>query len=244
MSTISRREMIGSVSALAATSGFLGMGIQPTFGEISPEMMSDKEYTLPHLPYAYDALEPHIDAQTLKLHHGKHHAGYVKGLNAALHRLHQIRESGSEADLAMAPDVTRDLAFHGSGHVLHTIYWNNLKPGGSKVPESLAKCIDKCFGSFDKMKAHMMKVTTSVAGSGWGVLAFEPMGKRMIILGAHRHENTTMWGCIPLMVIDVWEHAYYLQYQNNRSEYVKNLCEIINWEYTAHRLDMIMKMCA
>jgi Fe-Mn family superoxide dismutase len=235
--------MIGSVSALAAAGGFLGMGLEPALGKMHGGGDGPKEYTLPELPYAYDALEPTIDAQTLKLHHDKHHAGYVKGLNKALSRLQRIRQSGSEADMGMAPDVTQDLAFNGSGHVLHTLYWNCLKPGGSKVPDSLKKHIDKCFGSMDNMKAQMMKVTTSVSGSGWGILAFEPMGKRLIILGAHRHENTTMWGCIPLKVVDVWEHAYYLKYQNNRGEYVKQLANIINYDYVAQRLDMAMKMC-
>jgi len=194
-------------------------------------------YTLPELPYAYDALEPYIDEQTMHLHHDVHHNGYVKGLNAAEAKLAAAREAG---DFALIKHLERDAAFHGSGHILHAIFWPNMAPagngGGGKPSGALAAQIEKDFGSFDAFKAQFVAASTAVEGSGWGILAWQPAGKQLVILTAEKHQNLTQWGVTPLLVLDVWEHAYYLKYQNRRGEYVKNFFNIINWGDVAKRL--------
>jgi len=192
-------------------------------------------HSLMPLPYAYDALEPVIDEQTMRLHHDKHHAGYVKGLINAENKLAEARETG---DYALIKHYEREAAFHGSGHILHSIFWENLSPNGGGEPKGdLAMAINKTFGNFEKFKAQMIAATNSVEGSGWGVLAYQVMFKDLVILQAEKHQNLTQWGAIPLLVIDVWEHAYYLKYQNRRAEFVQNIFNIINWKDVAARYD-------
>lgn len=238
MTALNRRQMMGSLGALAAGGTLFSL----LKDEASAADMSEgvTEYSLPKLPYAYDALAPTIDEQIMRIHHDKHHAGYVKGLNSALDKLQAARQDGKDAEL---PGLTESLAFNGSGHVLHTLYWNNMKPGGGGEPSGmLADHINKNFGNFDAFKRQMSVVSTKVSGSGWGVLAFEPFGHRLVVLGAEKHENHTIWGCFPLLVIDVWEHAYYLQYQNNRGSYVDKIWNVINWDYVAQRCQTAMKL--
>ncbi|MEJ2734932.1 MAG: superoxide dismutase [Anaerolineae bacterium] len=190
-------------------------------------------HELPPLPYPYDALEPHIDEQTMRLHHDIHHAGYVKGLNNAEAKLAEARAAG---DFALVKHWSREAAFHGSGHLLHSIFWPNMisaseaksAPGGA-----LAEAIERDFGSFEAFKAQFIAAATAVEGSGWGILAYRPSDDALVILTAEKHQNLTQWGVIPLLVLDVWEHAYYLKYQNRRGEYVKNFFNIINWENVA-----------
>ena len=186
------------------------------------------EYTLPPLPYSYDALEPHIDAQTMKLHHDIHHLGYVNGLNAAVKELAAAREKG---DYKLVDHWSRKLAFHGSGHFLHSLFWENMAPAGSGgVPSAeLKKAFDEEFGGVDKFKEQFSAASTAVEGSGWGILAWQPQGKRLTILQAENHQKLTQWGVIPLLVLDVWEHAYYLSYQNKRAAYVKVWWNVVNW---------------
>ena len=188
-------------------------------------------YSLP--PLEYKSLEPVIDDATLALHHDKHHAGYVKGANAALDALAKARDAG---DFAAVKHWERELAFHGAGHVLHTLYWAGMWPKGRGQPsEALAKAIDASFGSKDKMLAQFAAATKAVEASGWGVLAWEPLAKRLVILQAERHQDLAIWGCTPILVCDVWEHAYYLKYQNNRGAYVDAWLGIIDWENTSAR---------
>jgi len=193
-------------------------------------------HELPPLPYAYDALEPYIDEQTMRLHHDVHHNGYVKGLNNAEAKLAAAR---AEGDFALIKHWEREAAFHGSGHILHSLFWLNMAPagnGGGGVPSgSLATQIEQDFGSFEAFKAQFVAASTAVEGSGWGILAWQPAGKRLVILTAEKHQNLTQWGVTPLLVLDVWEHAYYLKYQNRRGEYVKNFFHIINWADVAER---------
>ena len=192
-------------------------------------------HELPALPYAYNALEPVIDEQTVTLHHDKHHAGYVKGLNNAEKMLQQAREAN---DFGLIKHWERELAFHGSGHILHTIFWENLAPNGSGEPlGKLAQAIAQDFGDFAKFKAQMMAATNAVEGSGWGVLAWQPIFNRLDIFQAEKHQDLTQWGAIPLLVIDVWEHAYYLKYQNRRLEFVTNIFQIINWQDVTKRYE-------
>jgi len=191
------------------------------------------KYALPPLPYAADALEPFYDKRTVELHHDKHHAAYVAGLNKTLELLAAARKGG---DYAAIRALSRNLAFNGSGHVLHTIFWNSMKPGGSPaVPEALAKAMRDSFGAVDAAQAQFAAATKDVEASGWGVLAYEPAADALLILQAERHEDLTVWGAVPLLVCDVWEHAYYLKYANNRAEWVDNFMKLANWEFAAAR---------
>jgi Fe-Mn family superoxide dismutase len=188
-------------------------------------------FNLPALPYK--SLDPIIDDRTLSLHHDKHHAGYVKGANAALEALAKARDAG---DFASVKHWERQLAFTGSGAVLHTLYWTSMWPGGRGKPsDALAETIDASFGSRPKMMAHMAAATKSVEASGWGILAYEPLSRRLVILQAERHQDLTIWGCVPILVCDVWEHAYYLKYQNRRGEYVDAWASIIDWDSASAR---------
>jgi Fe-Mn family superoxide dismutase len=198
-------------------------------------------HELPPLPYAYDALEPYIDAQTMRLHHDIHHAGYVKGLNTAEERLAQAREA---SDFALIKHWSREAAFHGSGHLLHSIFWPNMiaASAAKSAPEgALAEAIDRDFGSFDAFKAQFKAASNAVEGSGWGILAYRPADDSLVVLTAEKHQNLTQWGVIPLLVLDVWEHAYYLKYQNRRGEYVENFFNIINWDDVAKRYESARK---
>jgi Fe-Mn family superoxide dismutase len=192
-------------------------------------------HVLPPLPYDYSALEPHIDEQTMRLHHDIHHKGYVDGLNAAEEKLKGMRESG---DFAAAQAVQRALAFHGSGHFNHVIFWETMGPGGGGTPGGdLGKQIDKDFGSFDKFQAHFSAAAASVEGNGWGILAWHPVAGHLVVLASMNHQNQGIHGAIPILMLDVWEHAYYLKYQNKRPAYVAAWWNVVNWENVAARFE-------
>jgi Fe-Mn family superoxide dismutase len=194
-------------------------------------------HQLPPLPYAYDALEPYIDEQTMRLHHDIHHEGYLKGLNNAEAKLADARAAG---DFALVKHWSREAAFHGSGHLLHSIFWPNMIAASEAKPApegALAEAIKRDFGSFEAFKSQFVAASTAVEGSGWGILAYRPDDGALVILTAEKHQNLTQWGVVPLLVLDVWEHAYYLKYQNRRGEYVKNFFNIINWDDVAARLE-------
>jgi Fe-Mn family superoxide dismutase len=198
---------------------------------------ADGEYKLPELPYAYDALEPQYDARTLRIHHDRHHAGYVAGVNKTLKQLAEARQAG---DWSRIQPLCRNLAFHGSGHVLHSLFWNSMTPGGAPATGMLADTLKKDFGSVQAATDQLIAAAGAVAGSGWGVLAWEPVGRQCVVLQASKHQNLTIWGVCPLLVVDVWEHAYYLQYQNHRGEWLNNFARIINWPFAAGRLAACM----
>ena len=190
-------------------------------------------YELPALPYAYNALEPHLDEQTVRLHHDKHHAGYVAGANAALAKLEVLRKEG---DFSTVKGIERDLAFHVSGHVNHTIFWESMGPDGGGEPKGeLATQLNKDFGSFAAFKGQFSAATTQVEGSGWGILAWEPTAKKLVVMQAENHQNTGIQGTIPVMLCDVWEHAYYLNYQNRRADWVASFWNLVNWNAVAKR---------
>jgi Fe-Mn family superoxide dismutase len=198
--------------------------------------MPEKEYSLPDLPYAYDGLEPHYDKETVELHHSKHHAGYVAGLNTALKKLKEARASG---DYALIKHWSRELAFHGSGHMLHSIFWTNMSPGGGGEPTGkLADMIQADFGNFENFKAQFITATVAVEGSGWGILGHHQHDDHchLSILQCEKHQDLTLQGIIPIMVCDVWEHAYYLKYQNRRADFVKAFFNIVNWADVSKRL--------
>lgn len=184
-------------------------------------------YTLPDLPYDYSALEPAISGQILELHHGKHHAAYVKGTNDTLDALAEARSNGAYGALV---GLEKTLAFNLSGHVLHSLYWENLSPDGGGVPEgTLLAAIEEDFASFDAFKAQLSAATTAVQGSGWGALVWEPLGKKLIVSQIYDHHANVGLGSEPLLVLDAWEHAYYLQYKNVRADYVAKIWDVINW---------------
>jgi len=192
-------------------------------------------HELPPLPYPYDALEPYIDEQTMHLHHDIHHLGYVKGLNTAEEKLAEARNSG---DFGLVKHWSREAAFHGAGHLLHSIFWTNMTAAdraAAKPSGELSQAIDRSFGGFDAFKAQFQAAANAVEGSGWGILAYRPADDSLVILQAEKHQNLTQWGVVPLLVLDVWEHAYYLKYQNKRPEYVKSFFNIINWDDVAER---------
>lgn len=199
---------------------------------------SSGKYILPPLPYGYDALEPYIDEQTMRLHHDKHHQGYVNGLNKATEK---VKEAINTNDFSLIKHWERELAFHGSGHFLHTIFWNIMGPSQGKMSNDLKNRIDKSFGSFDNFKKLFFNASKSVEGSGWGILAYQPDTDSLTVLQAEKHHNLSQWISIPILVIDVWEHAYYLKYQNKRGDYINAFFEVINWDAVSERLAMLMK---
>lgn len=191
------------------------------------------DYTLPDLPYDYAALEPHTSGQILELHHDKHHAAYVAGANQTLEKLHDARE---KEDYGSLVGLEKTLSFHISGHVLHSIFWENMSPdGGDKPDGELATAIDEHFGSFDKFKAQLTNATATVQGSGWGALAWEPLGQRLIVEQIYDHQSNIGNGSLPLFVIDSWEHAYYLQYKNVKADFISAVWNVANWANVAER---------
>ncbi|HBB93386.1 MAG TPA: superoxide dismutase [Bacteroidales bacterium] len=196
------------------------------------------EYALPPLPYAYNALEPHIDEATMKLHHDIHHAGYVKGLNTAVKKVSEAMDSG---DFSLIKHWEREMAFHGAGHFLHVLFWNNMGPASGKRSETFEKYIIKSFGSFDRFFSLFKQATASVEGSGWGILAYQPDGDRLVVLQAEKHQNQSQWTTIPILVCDVWEHAYYLKYQNKRTDYINGFMQVVNWDSVSAQLEGLLK---
>ncbi|MBG9544980.1 superoxide dismutase [Cytobacillus firmus] len=190
--------------------------------------ISAGKHILPPLPYDYSALEPHISAEIMRLHHDKHHQSYVDGLNKAEVMLQNARNNN---DYSLVKHWSRELAFHGSGHYLHTIFWNNMSPEGGGSPSgALLKEINKYFGSFEKFKSHFTEAAKQAEGVGWAILVWSPRARRLEILQSERHMLLTQWDTIPLLALDVWEHAYYLQYKNNRGDYIKNWWNVVNWK--------------
>jgi Fe-Mn family superoxide dismutase len=194
---------------------------------------------LPDLPYDYGALEPHLSGQIIELHHDKHHATYVAGANQTLEKLEAARESG---DFGAIVGLEKALAFNLSGHVLHSLYWNNMSPDGGGKPEGeLESAIDEFFGSFDGFKSQLTEATTTVQGSGWGALMWDPLGQRLYTAQIHDHQDNIGQGSTPLLVIDIWEHAFYLQYKNVKADYVEAFWNIVNWNDVAQRLKKVRK---
>ena len=236
----SRRDMLkrGSlalvgVGALDGLFGLPALSATPAPGAFAGAFEGD-EYRLPPLPYDYKALEPLYEEKTLTIHHTKHHAAYVKGLNETLQKLEAARQAD---DYSSVQHLSRQLAFHGSGHVLHTLFWHSMSPGKPEVPASLADALTKSFGSVQNAQKQFAAATKAVEASGWGILVYEPISGKLLILQCEKHQNLTVWNVVPLLVCDVWEHAYYLQYQNNRATWVDNFMKLANWPFAAARLE-------
>ncbi|RBP68246.1 Fe-Mn family superoxide dismutase [Alkalibaculum bacchi] len=203
-------------------------------------MIPPGQHVLPPLPYSYDALEPVLGQETLRIHHDKHHKSYVDGLNNAEINLVEARENG---DYNLIKYWENELAFNGSGHILHSIYWTIMAPLGAarQVGVQTLNQINMYFGSFQKFKDQFISASDKVEGSGWGVLSWQPTWNRLEILQAGKHQNLTQWSGIPILVCDVWEHAYYLNYQNKRRDYIEAWWDLIDWQEVERRLLYAMK---
>jgi Fe-Mn family superoxide dismutase len=197
-------------------------------------------YVLPELPYDYSALEPHLSATIMQLHHDKHHRAYVNGANQTLERLVESRQRGDFAEIAA---LEHALAFNVSGHILHSILWHNLSPeGGGEATGPLAQAVQRDFGSFSSFKQQLVKAAGSIMGSGWGMLVFDPVSRRLATIQVHDHQSETTQGCVPLLVVDAWEHAYYLQYRTEKAKYLEALWNLFNWEDVSQRFAMAQKV--
>lgn len=197
-------------------------------------------YTLPELPYDYAALEPWISGQIMELHHDKHHAAYVTGANTALEKLAGARESG---DFGAVNLHQKNLAFNLGGHVNHSVFWKNLSPEGGDKPEGeLGAAIDDQFGSFDAFRGHFGAAATGIQGSGWAILAWDALGQRLIIEQLFDQQANIAIGTQPLLMLDMWEHAFYLQYKNVKAEYVKAFWNVVNWADVQARFDAARKV--
>jgi len=192
-------------------------------------------YTLPDLRYDFGALEPHISGKIMELHHDKHHAAYVKGANDALEKLDEARD---KEDFTRLGALEKSLAFNLSGHVLHSLFWQNLTPkGGGEAEGELAQAISNDFGSFAKMKRQLTEAASTIMGSGWGALVWEPLAGKLLTTQIYDHQSNLAQGGVPILVLDAWEHAYYLQYQNRRPDYVGAWWNVVNWPEVARRFE-------
>ena len=197
------------------------------------------QFVLPALPYPFDAMEPHIDAKTMEIHHDKHHAAYVAGLNKALAELARIRTAAG--DSALVKFWANQVSFHGGGHINHSLFWNMMAPpgkgGGGSPRGKLAEAIQKSFGSYEQFVAQFKATAASVEGGGWGWLAVEPWSKQLLLFQGEKQQDLMVTGALPVLGIDVWEHAYYLKYQNKRADYVNAFLNLINWEFCGKLYD-------
>lgn len=191
------------------------------------------------LPYNKNLLEPLMDEETVYLHHTFHHGGAVKAANTDLQK---IRKAMDENNLETVDYWTKKLSYHFSSHVLHTIFWTNLTNKKTGPGGELLKRIEKDFGSYDKLKMYLSKTSKDVDGNGWGILGYQPYSDKLTILQSENHEKLTQWGVVPLLVVDVWEPAYYLKYKNKRADFVDTMLQIINWNNVSDRLNTALKI--
>ena len=198
------------------------------------------KYELPELPYDYAALEPHYSAEVLELHHDKHHKAYVDGANTTFEKLGEARESG---DFGTINQLEKNMAFHLSGHVMHSLFWTNMSPDGGGEPEGdLAAAVKECFGTYDGFKAQLTEAAMNVQGSGWGALSWEPLAGRLIVEQVYDHQGNVGQGGPPLLVLDMWEHAYYLQYKNVKKDWVDAYWNLVNWPDVATRFERVRSL--
>ncbi|MCC5807449.1 MAG: superoxide dismutase [Opitutales bacterium] len=213
----------GAPTASAGQHGAADAGFDPFAVPVE-----DGEYGLFELDYPYDALEDAIDAKTMELHHSLHTESYRVGLNNALKKLEEARSGDAFEQIQYWQN---QLAFHGAGFMLHLVFFKNLAPAGTTRPSSgLRSLMRRHFGGLEEMKRHFAAAARTVEGSGWAILGYQPVGDRFVIMQAEKHQNHTQWGVFPVLAIDVWEHAYYLRYQNRRAEYVDNFWRVVNWD--------------
>jgi superoxide dismutase, Fe-Mn family len=196
-------------------------------------------YELPELPYGYDALEPHVSRELLELHHDAHHAAYVKGANETLAKLADARR---ERKFEHIGQLEKSLAFNVAGHVLHSLLWKNMAPGAGGEPSGqLAEAIAQDFGDFDAFKAQLTAAAAAVQGSGWAALSWEPLGRRLLVEQVYDHQGNTGNATVPILVVDMWEHAYYLQYHNKKAAWLEAFWQLVNWTDVAQRFTKVRK---
>jgi Fe-Mn family superoxide dismutase len=193
-------------------------------------------YKLPDLTYDYSALEPHISARIMELHHSKHHQAYVTGANSALDAMVEARASENFANL---PKLQKDLAFSLGGHVNHSIFWQNLSPEGGEASGELLTAIAEHFGSYEAFTKHFTAAAMSIQGSGWAYLAWDSLGNRLVIGQLYDQQGNLAMGSIPLLMLDMWEHAFYLDYVNVKADYIKAFWNIVNWTDVAKRFESV-----
>ena len=189
-------------------------------------------YELPDLPYAYSALEPKISARAMEIHHSKHHAKYVQGTNATLKSL-------TDAADTEIPGLEHALAFNLGGHLLHSLYWQCMTPDGEQRPEGgLLEAINESFGSYERLTERLTASITTVQGSGWGALMWEPLGQRLVVAQLRDHQGEQIIGAQPLLIADSWEHAYYLDYQSDKAAWAKAFLSVADWSGASRRFDL------
>jgi superoxide dismutase, Fe-Mn family len=228
--------ILGAASLLPSNSVFANNMAQNGIDKL---VDADGNFALQPLPYSETFLEPFMDEETVHLHYTFHHGGAVKAANKDLS---MIKKALDENSLDTVDFWTKKLAFHLSSHILHSIFWTNLTNKKSDPSGELLKRIERDFGSFDRLKTLLAKISKDVDGNGWGILGYQPYTDKLTVLGCENHEKLTQWGIIPLLVIDVWEHSYYLKFRNRRGEFVDNLFQIINWDNAAERLATALKL--
>lgn len=206
----------------------------------APDKLIDTngQFILNTLPYNETFLEPYMDAETLHLHHEFHHGGAVKGANKDIQ---MINKAIADNNLETVDFWTKKLSYHFSSHLLHTIFWTNLTNKKTEPKGVLLQKIEKNFGGYEKLKGYIAASSKNIDGNGWGVLAYQPYADSLTVMQCENHEKLQQWGAIPILVIDVWEHAYYLKYKNKRQDFVDTLFNIINWDNVADRLNIAMK---
>ena len=193
------------------------------------------DYVLPDLPYDYADLEPHISGRIMELHHDKHHAAYVSGANLALEKLAEARESGSFDAVNL---YEKNLAFNLGGHVNHSAFWQNLSPeGGDRPTGELAAAIDEFFGSFDGFQKHFAATAAGIQGSGWAILAWDSVGQKLVMFQLYDQQGNIPLGVVPIVLLDMWEHAFYLDYVNVKADYIKAWWHIVSWGDASARFE-------
>ncbi len=253
MSGIERREFLqaaGAATLLGALGACAhpgvataeGSGVPGPAAQLVPGAVGlDGRYALPHLQYAYNAVEAAIDAETMEIHHTKHHQSYVTGLNGALDKLAEARAAG---DFAMVEHWSRKVSFNAGGHFLHCIFWDCMGPAATTPPGDLAAAIARDFGSQESMWAQFAAAAKAVEGSGWARLSLDMPSRRLLVLQGQNQNLLSTFAEIPLLVLDVWEHAYYLRYRNKRADYVDAFAKVIDWQRVGARYDLAMLMTA
>jgi Fe-Mn family superoxide dismutase len=228
--------LAGAATVFSTTNAFAK---NLTDNDIDKLVDANGNYFHQPLPYSESFLEPFMDAETVHLHHTFHHGGAVKAANKDLQ---MIKKAIDENNFETVDYWTKKLSYHFSSHVLHSIFWTNLTNKKTDPSGGLLKRIEKDFGSYDKLKLYLAATSKNVDGNGWGILGYQPYSDKLIILQCENHEKLTQWGVIPLLVIDVWEHSYYLKYKNKRADFVDALFNIINWDNAAQRLNTAVKL--
>lgn len=239
---MTRKQFITNSALFSGASLLSGNDIfSTTLNESSMDKLTDEtgKFVLGALPYSDTFLEPFMPADVLKLHYNAHHGGAVNTANKATGLIKSALESGNFEGVDY---WTKKLSLHLSSHVLHTIFWTNITNKKVEPKGELLKRIEKDFGSFDKLKIQLSHHSKNVDGNGWGLLGFHPQSNRLMVLEVENHEKLTVWGIVPLMVVDVWEHAYYLKYKNKRADFVDELFNYMNWDNAAQRLEIALKL--